>query len=74
MVFSLGPRHFLLVIYGGISEWLVDKSHREQPIMTETAVVEFGKFINQLVYMCICNMLGKVTQYIDVICKHMLCN
>lgn len=41
MVFSLGPRHFLLVIYGGISEWLVDKSHREQPIMTETAVVEF---------------------------------
>jgi archaellum component FlaC len=40
MVFSLGPRHFLLVVYGGISEWSVDKSHREQPIVTETAVIE----------------------------------
>ena len=43
-VFSLGPRHFILVVYGGISEWLVDKSHRDQPIVTETAVVELGKF------------------------------
>ena len=43
MGFSLSPRHFLLVIYGGISEWLVEKSHREQPIVTETAVLELCK-------------------------------
>lgn len=40
MVFSLAPRHFLLVIYGGIYEWVAEKSHREQPVVTETAVVE----------------------------------
>ena len=39
-VVSLAPRHFMLVVYGGISEWLVDKSHRDQPVLTETAVVE----------------------------------
>ncbi len=51
-VFSLGPRHFVLVIYGGISEWLVDKSHRDQPIVTETAVVELSEFIIVVTVIC----------------------
>ena len=45
-VFSLGHKHFQLVIYGGVSEWLSDKPHREQPMIAETAVLELSKSLS----------------------------
>ena len=65
-VFSLSPHCVWVVVYGGVREWLYDKSVRQQSSIADTAVVELGNDHIMNVVSVQCTAGGLVTCCVSV--------